>query len=240
MINICKNLMKSIRGNSLAEFAVTTALMATLAATAAPKLSKISEATKAEKTYEHIDKLIKQAGNFYQKTAETEGRGRFPGQDRFYQSIGGPNNMSVHYYNDDFSSPGLENARQNSMNHHQAILKDLGLMDIDGWRGSEYHQAENHWIWVFNDISIDNNDDLEERYYEVRHRHHESVGENQNGRADEWLSLFGDEILRSPYQFGDYAYTVVAGGGSGDDVYPPVIYIVDVENAVHFNNTLTP
>ena len=239
MINICKNLMKSIRGNSLAEFAVTTALMATLAATAAPKLSKISEATKAEKTYEHIDKLIKQAGNFYQKTAETEGRGRFPGQFRFYQSIGAPNN-SGHYSNDDFSSPGLEQARQNSMNHHQAILKDLGLMDIDGWRGSEHHQAENDWIWVFKDISIDNNDELDFRYQEARQRHQESVGENPDWRGDEWLSLFGDEILRSPYQFGDYAYTVVAGGGSGDDVYPPVIYIVDVENAVHFNNILTP
>ena len=146
--------------------------------------------------------------------------------------------MSVHYYNDDFSSPGLEQARQNSMNHHQAILKDLGLMDIDGWRGSEGHEAENHWIWVFNDISIDNNDELDHRYYAARDRHHGSVGEIHRG--DEWLSLFGDEILRSPYQFGDYAYTVVAGGGSGDDVYPPVIYIVDVENAVHFNNILTP
>ena len=31
--------VKSINGNSLAEFATTTALMATLAATAAPKLS---------------------------------------------------------------------------------------------------------------------------------------------------------------------------------------------------------
>ena len=31
--------VKSIKGNSLAEFATTTALMATLAATAAPKLS---------------------------------------------------------------------------------------------------------------------------------------------------------------------------------------------------------
>ena len=32
--------VKSVKGNSLAEFATTTALMATLAATAAPKLSE--------------------------------------------------------------------------------------------------------------------------------------------------------------------------------------------------------
>ena len=34
--------------------------------------------------------------------------------------------------------------------------------------------------------------------------------------------------------------TVVAGGGSGNDVYPPVIYVVDVENAVDFNSVLEP
>ena len=32
--------VKSVKGNSLAEFATTTALMATLAATAAPKLER--------------------------------------------------------------------------------------------------------------------------------------------------------------------------------------------------------
>ena len=50
---------KSIKGNSLAEFATTTALMATLAATAAPKLSEMSEGTKAEKSRNEIDKIVK-------------------------------------------------------------------------------------------------------------------------------------------------------------------------------------
>ena len=75
--------VKSIKGNSLAEFATTTALMATLAATAAPKLSEMSEGTKAEKSRNEIDKIIKQAGQFYQDMADTEGRGRFPGQTKF-------------------------------------------------------------------------------------------------------------------------------------------------------------
>ena len=75
--------VKSVKGNSLAEFATTTALMATLAATAAPKLSEMSEGTKGEKSRNEIDKLIKQAGNFYQDTADAEGRGRFPGQSKF-------------------------------------------------------------------------------------------------------------------------------------------------------------
>ena len=81
--------LRSVRGNSLAEFATTTALMATLAATAAPKLSEMSEGTKGEKSRNEIDKLIKQAGNFYQDTADSEGRGRLPGQSKFNQAVGG-------------------------------------------------------------------------------------------------------------------------------------------------------
>ena len=80
--------VKSVKGNSLAEFATTTALMATLAATAAPKLSEMSEGAKGEKSRNEIDKIIKQAGQFYQDTADEEGRGRFPNQAKFDVSIG--------------------------------------------------------------------------------------------------------------------------------------------------------
>ena len=45
IITIMKH-FKKIRGNSLAEFATTTALMATLAATAAPKLSELQKELK--------------------------------------------------------------------------------------------------------------------------------------------------------------------------------------------------
>ena len=54
---IAKNI-KSVKGNSLAEFATTTALMATLAATAAPKLSEMSEGAKGEKSRNEIDKIV--------------------------------------------------------------------------------------------------------------------------------------------------------------------------------------
>ena len=83
--------VKSVKGNSLAEFATTTALMATLAATAAPKLSEMSEGAKGEKSRNEIDKIIKQAGQFYQDTADQEGRGRFPNQKKFDVAIGGGN-----------------------------------------------------------------------------------------------------------------------------------------------------
>ena len=61
-----------------------------------------------------------------------------------------------------------------------------------------------------------------------------------DGCSGEWLPLFGDEVLESRFQDGHYAYSVVAGGGSGNDVFPPVLYVVDVENAVDFNSVLEP
>ena len=216
---------KKIRGNSLAEFATTTALMATLAATAAPKLSELSEGAKAEKTFEHIDKIIKQAGNFYQRTADWEGRGRFPGQPKFNESIGGPGSS---YINNDASMTGLASAHAASDVHHAAVFHDLGLNDYhDGWRG--YNQpTANEWYSVFGEADGDVDWQQETQlHYDI-------------GHMEEWLPLFGHEPLYSPFQDGHYAYTVVAGGGSGDDVYPPVIYVVDIENAVHYNNDLTP
>ena len=52
--NLIKKL-KSNKGNSLAEFAVTTALMATLATTAAPKFGAVGSGAKEKKTMNNID-----------------------------------------------------------------------------------------------------------------------------------------------------------------------------------------
>ena len=65
----------------------------------------------------------------------------------------------------------------------------------------------------------------------------------ESARADgatEWKELFGDEVMGSTFQDGHYVYSVVAGGGSGEDVYPPVLYVADIENATDFNNLLEP
>ena len=58
MNNILKKL-KKVNGQSLAEFAVTTAMMATLATTAAPKFSGVGEGAKEKKTMSDIDKILK-------------------------------------------------------------------------------------------------------------------------------------------------------------------------------------
>ena len=87
-----KNFLKRIketRGNSLAEFAVTTAMMATLATTAAPKFGSVGDGAKEKKTMANIDKIITVANNYYNQAVSEEGRGRFPGQSKYDSQVGG-------------------------------------------------------------------------------------------------------------------------------------------------------
>jgi len=231
--------VKSIKGNSLAEFATTTALMATLAATAAPKLSEMSEGAKAQKSRDEIDKMIKQAGQFYQDKAasapEGEGRGRFPGQTKFNESVG--------YGASAYSNAGATSAQNSASHvssdaHRLAIETDLGnVAGNDGWR--QYNDTPTAvWVSVFGTSNADNPT---------------PAGATQNGDASatskiiddtdgssEWKELFGDEVMGSTFQDGHYVYSVVAGGGSGEDVYPPILYVADIENATDFNNLLEP
>ena len=228
--NVLKGI-KSVKGNSLAEFATTTALMATLAATAAPKLSEMSEGAKGEKSRNEIDKIVKQAGQFYQDTADLEGRGRFPNQAKFNESIGGPGgNYSNGGYGSDTYSLGDDTTASNL--HTDAILADLrpdATTQTErtlGWdRFDESHS--NEWQMVFGNTP-DNVQGVMSAY------------NYRDGGENEWNNLFGDEVLESKFQDGAYVYTVVAGGGTGNDVYPPTIYVADIESAVDFHNLLMP
>ena len=240
--------VKSVKGNSLAEFATTTALMATLAATAAPKLSEMSEGAKGEKSRNEIDKIIKQAGQFYQDTADQEGRGRFPNQKKFDVSIG--SNGTGNYDNGSGSTNGLTADLAASEAHETAILKDLGITTTnptDGWdRYNEAHLVE--WQSVFstsfttsaNGTGVDAAGGIKVAQNYNANYTAASGSTPASGPVNEWDSLFGDEVLESKFQDGHYVYTVVAGGGTGNDVYPPTIYVADIESAVDFNNVLMP
>ena len=218
--------IKSINGNSLAEFATTTALMATLAATAAPKLSEMSEGTKGEKSRNEIDKLIKQAGSYYQDRADIDGRGSFPGQTKFNQSVGSANGVT--YDNSNASSSGTTAAKAASLVHTNAILTDLSVTGSDGWEDyDETHAAT--WASVFGKSNAD-----------------APLPSGVSGVIDDadgttaWIELMGGESLKSRFQDGHYVYSVVAGGGSGSSVYPPVLYVGDIENMTDFNSVLEP
>ena len=200
--------VKSINGNSLAEFATTTALMATLAATAAPKLSEMSEGTMAEKSKNEMDKILTQARNHYQTTSNEEGRGRFPGQDKYNLAVGS-------YSNEDDVITDLANWTT----YDNAIgAKWCSVFGITNAAATKHTDCK-----VVNDVITT----------------HSGNGGAQLGHV-EWLALFAENTLTSKYQDGHFAYAVVPGGGQGKSAYPPVMYVVDVENASDFNNVIEP
>tara|TARA_B100000579_G_C22653546_1_gene767401 strand:- start:5 stop:724 length:720 start_codon:yes stop_codon:yes gene_type:complete len=228
--------VKSVKGNSLAEFATTTALMATLAATAAPKLSEMSEGAKAEKSRNELDKMVKQAGQFYQDTADIEGRGRFPGQDKY--------NLPV---------TGTANASKTSAEHETAILADL---ITNGGSYTSFTAGDGaDWVSVFGQanadfpkpagttLAADDNSGTTNACTDCpgigTYASIHGDGVTKSGH-DEWKQLFGGEVVGSQYQDGHFVYQVVKGGGTGSSVYPPTLYVADIENATHFNNVLMP
>ena len=58
--------------------------------------------------------------------------------------------------------------------------------------------------------------------------------------AEEFLVEFGGNAIKSPFQDGHYIYTVVAGGGSGESSYSPILFIADLESPKNFNKKLQP
>ena len=211
--------VKSINGNSLAEFATTTALMATLAATAAPKLSEMSEGAKAEKSMNEIDKILTQARNFYQTTADDEGRGRFPGQDKFDVPVG---NYGV-----------TRGTQAEATSAQDELVDDLAVMNV--WD----HADGALWRSVF---GIANSAAIQDDGGQVINDTYTACGTCPGTAAgqDDWLDLFAGNTLASKYQDGHFAYAVVPGGGSGKSAFPPVMYVVDMENASDFNNVIEP
>ena len=203
--------VKSINGNSLAEFATTTALMATLAATAAPKLSEMSEGAKSQKSMNEIDKILTQARNFYQTTTDEEGRGRFPGQDKYDVAVGG-------HADED------------------AVIADIGTNgSFTSWNGSD----GSDWRSVFGISNADNpqadGGDVSNDTYVAC-----DTCPGTKAGHEEWKDLFAGNTLSSKYQDGHFIYVVVKGGGTGNSTSPPVLYVADAENPSDFNNLLEP
>ena len=218
--------IKSINGNSLAEFAATTALMAILAATASPKLAKLGANARAEKTRSELDKLARQASNFYQETAINEGRGRFPGQDKYNEKIGGHTDK-------------------------QAILDDIEDV-VDEVSGSITDPADfisfdaddgYEWVSVF---GVSNLDFPKPDGATLRWDDEDEIDpcntcpEVATVGMVEWLKLFGGSPVGSPYQDGHYVYQVVAGSGSGTRAEAPVLYLADIENPRDFHIVFQP
>ena len=207
--------IKSTRGQSLAEFAVTTAMMATLATTAAPKFSGVGEGAKEKKTLADIDKIMKSANNFYNAKVTSDGRGRFPGQEKYNQTVPVSGAYATEVLcladikGDNASFTTFESSDATSW----ASVFGTSHSDATAPSGHQINTTEN----PINEGSFD-----------------EFVG------AEEFLNEFGGNPIKSPFQDGHYIYTVIAGSGSGTSSVSPILFIADLESAKNFNKKLQP
>ena len=215
--NLMKKL-KSTRGNSLAEFAVTTAMMATLATTAAPKFGSVGDGAKEKKTMANIDKILTVANNYYNQAVSEEGRGRFPGQSKYDAQVGG------------YDLPD-GNATDEALEAYLDVIID----DIDN-----YTSDNSDFVYVFSKDLTDE-DALEGDWMSMDSdgQHQVQVGINADGAAD-FVKNFGNNGLGSPFQDGAYIYLVIPGSGSGSSSQAPALIIADAENPTELHKTLVP
>ena len=204
--------LKSTNGNSLAEFAVTTAMMAPLATTAAPKFSGVGEGAKEKKTMADIDKIVKSANNFYNSKVTTEGRGRFPGQTKYDAAVGG-------YASDSLLIAGVANFTAYDDDEGENWASVFGTTTRNA--AGELIIPSDHNISTSEDDNKDGSFDL-------------------YSGAEEFLNEFGGNPVQSPFQDGHMIYAVIAGGGSGSGSYSPILYVADLENPSNFNKKLQP
>ena len=209
--------LKSIRGNSLAEFAVTTAMMATLATTAAPKFGAVGSGAKEKKTMNNIDKLLSVANNYYNAAVSEEGKGRFPGQSKYDSPVGG-----IDLADGQDTDEALE-----------AYVEDV-LANID-----VYTADNSDFVYVFSP-AVDDEDALQGDWMSFAGDVHQvSVGFDPDGAAD-FKKNMGNNGIKSPFQDGAYIYLVIPGSGSGSKAKAPAIVIADVENPSQLHKTLVP
>jgi hypothetical protein len=215
-INLMKKI-KSNKGNSLAEFAVTTAMMATLATTAAPKFGSVGDGAKQKKTMNNIDKILTVANNYYNQAVSEEGKGRFPGQSKYDSEVGG-----VTLAENQTTDQALET-------YVEDVLDDIGTYESDN----------SDFVYVFSP-AVDDEDALAGDWMSFAGQTHQVDVLFDTDGADDFKKNFGNSGIKSPFQDGAYIYLVIPGSGSGTSAQAPVIIVADVENPSELHKTLTP
>jgi hypothetical protein len=215
-INLMKKL-KSTRGNSLAEFAVTTAMMATLATTAAPKFGGVGAGAKEKKTMNNIDKILTVANNYYNAAVSEEGKGRFPGQSKYDAEVGG-----VTLAENQDTDEALE-----------VYVEDVLSLIVT------YEDDNSDFVYVFSP-AVDDEDAIEGDWMSFAGQTHQvDVLFDEDG-ANDFKKNFGNTGIKSPFQDGAYIYLVIPGSGSGSTAKAPALVVADVENPAKLYKTLVP
>ena len=215
-INLMKKI-KSNKGNSLAEFAVTTAMMATLATTAAPKFGAVGDGAKQKKTMNNIDKILTVANNYYNQAVSEEGKGRFPGQTKYDSEVGG------------VTLADGQNTDQALEAYIEDILEDIG----------SYTDDNSDFVYVFSP-AVDDEDALEGDWMSFAGQTHQVDVLFDVDGANDFKKNFGNAGIKSPFQDGAYIYLVIPGSGSGTSAKSPALVVADVENPAELHKTLVP
>ena len=209
--------IKSNKGNSLAEFAVTTAMMATLATTAAPKFGAVGDGAKQKKTMNNIDKILTVANNYYNQAVSEEGKGRFPGQTKYDSEVGG------------VTLAEGQNTDQALEAYIEDILEDIG----------SYTDDNSDFVYVFSP-AVDDEDALEGDWMSFAGDQHQVDVLFDVDGANDFKKNFGNAGIKSPFQDGAYIYLVIPGSGSGTSAKSPALVVADVENPAELHKTRVP
>ena len=207
--------LKSTNGNSLAEFAVTTAMMATLATTAAPKFGAVGAGAKEKKTMANIDKILTVANNYYNQTLSEEGKGRFPGQEKYDVAVGGVD-LAEGASTDETLEAYIETILDNKVSYTDDLSEFVYVFSPSA---DDDDALQNDWMSLETSVSFDGNDEI--------------------GALD-FKNDFGNNGLQSPFQDGSYAYLIIPGSGSGTSAQAPVVVVIDTENPSKLHKTLVP
>ena len=207
--------LKSRKGNSLAEFAVTTAMMATLATTAAPKFGAVGAGAKEKKTMANIDKILTVANNYYNQTLSEEGKGRFPGQEKYDVAVGG-----VDLSEGASTDETLEAYVETILDQKVSYTDDLSeFVYVFSPAADDDDALQNDWMSLETSVGFDGNSEV--------------------GALD-FKQDFGNNGLNSPFQDGAYIYLVIAGSGSGSTAKAPALIVADAENPAQLHTVLQP
>jgi len=209
------NWMRNTSGNSLAEFAVVIALMATLMSTGQVKFSQAGEGGKGKKVGEELDKIGKAANNFYNAMNDEEGAGRFPGQDKWDRNVPGGKKPSA---NGELTGEG---------DGFETVA--AAILAAEGWKSyTEQDNASNsgkgmNWCSVFGkgtdgtgdfDIHIDHKDKIAaDDTYIIPNDGDDRTAEEQAAHKYEGPYEFAEYVdaVASPFLDGHFIYTVVGG-----------------------------
>ena len=209
-MNIIK-ILRSNSGNSLAEFAVVIALMATLMSTGQVKFSQAGEGGKGKKTGEELDKIAKAANNFYNAMNDKEGAGRFPGQDKWDMNVPGAKKPSA---NTSLGEGEGFLSLDDAIAGAEAMTSYTLLDNADGTGAGQ------NWVSVFGkgleDFEIDgthtnkiNDDDAVENATILAALTTAEVTAGKHVGATEFRAYV--DPVKSPFLDGHFIYTVVGG-----------------------------